>query len=83
MNSTLAPARIDTVVDDDAAAKYGAKTDGSGAAATTEVVEELVQLIDRGELELPIARAFPLDQVREAYALLEGSHPPGKIVLVP
>ncbi len=79
----IAPARIDTVVDDEAAAKYGAKTDGSGAAATTEVVEELVQLIDRGELELPIARAFPLDQVREAYALLEGSHPPGKIVLIP
>ena len=42
-----------------------------------------MQLIDDGELELPIARMFPLDQVREAYALLEGSHPPGKIVLIP
>jgi NADPH:quinone reductase-like Zn-dependent oxidoreductase len=79
----IAPERIDTVVDDEAAAKYGAKTEGGREAANTEVVEEIVQLIDSGELELPIARVFPLDQVREAYALLEGSHPPGKIVLIP
>ncbi len=79
----IAPGRIDTIVDDDAAAKYGAKTEGGEAVANTEVVEEMVQLIDDGELELPIARVFPLDQVREAYALLEGSHPPGKIVLIP
>ncbi len=79
----VAPERINTVVDYEAAARYGAKTDGSGAAANPEVVQELVQLILAGELELPIARTFPLEQVRDAYSLLEGSHPPGKIVLIP
>jgi len=79
----IAPDRIDTVADEEGAAQYGAKTDGGRAAANTEVVEEVVQLIVAGDLELPIARVFPLDQVREAYALLEGSHPPGKIVLIP
>ena len=43
----------------------------------------MVQLIVDGKVELPIARTFRLDQVRDAYALLEGSHPPGKIVLIP
>jgi NADPH:quinone reductase-like Zn-dependent oxidoreductase len=79
----IAPERIDTIVDNDAAAKYGAKNDGQGAAAGTEVVEELVALIAAGEIELPIAASFPLDQVREAYTLLETGHPPGKIVLIP
>ena len=79
----IEPARIDTIADDEAAAKYGARTDGGRQASNTEVVEEIVQLIDDGELELPIARVFPLDQVRDAYTLLEGSHPPGKIVLTP
>lgn len=79
----IAPERIDTVVDYEAAARYGARTDGGRAAANTEVVEEIVQLIVNGKLELPIARTFPLELVREAYALLEGGHPPGKIVLIP
>jgi NADPH:quinone reductase-like Zn-dependent oxidoreductase len=79
----IAPARIDTIVDDEAAARYGAKTDGSQAAASTEVVEEVAQLITAGEIELPVAAGFPLDQVREAYTLLENDHPPGKIVLIP
>ena len=55
----IAPGRIDTIVDYEAAAKYGAKTEGGEAAANTEVVEEMVQLIDDGELELPIAARIP------------------------
>jgi hypothetical protein len=77
------PQRVDTIVDNEAAAKYGAKTDGQGAASGTEVVEEMVALLAAGEVELPIAASFPLDQVREAYTLLENGHPPGKIVLIP
>ena len=79
----IAPERIDTVVDFGAAAEHGAKTDGGSAAANTEVVEEVAQLLAAGELELPIAKAFGLDQVRDAYTLLERGHPPGKIVLIP
>jgi NADPH:quinone reductase-like Zn-dependent oxidoreductase len=79
----VAPQRINTIADYEAGSKYGVKSDGGAAAASTEVVEEVVQLLADGELELPIARAFPLEQVREAYRLLEGAHPPGKIVLIP
>ncbi len=42
-----------------------------------------MQLIVDGDLELPIAQTFPLEQVRDAYTLLENGHPPGKIVLIP
>ena len=79
----IAPERINTIVDDEAAAKYGAKNDGGMAAARTEVVAEVARLIVSGEIELPIAASFPLEQVREAYTLLEEGHPPGKIVLLP
>jgi NADPH:quinone reductase-like Zn-dependent oxidoreductase len=79
----IAPQRINTIVDNEAAGKYGAKTDGQSAAAGTDVVQEIVALIAAGKVELPIAASFPLDQVREAYTLLENGHPPGKIVLVP
>lgn len=79
----VAPQRIDTIVDFDAAAAHGARTDGGREAANTEVVEDIVQLLVAGALELPIAATFPLEQVREAYALLEEGHPPGKIVLIP
>lgn len=80
----IAPDRIDTIVDNEAAAQYGAKSDGSQAASTTAVVGELVELITSGQIELPVAASFPLEQVREAYTLLErGSRGPGKIVLIP
>jgi NADPH:quinone reductase-like Zn-dependent oxidoreductase len=79
----VSPERVDTIIDWDAAQKYGAKMEGSAAGASTEVLAELAGLIDRGELEVPIARVFPLDQVRDAYRELERRHTRGKIVLVP
>jgi NADPH:quinone reductase-like Zn-dependent oxidoreductase len=79
----VAPERIDTIIDWAAAERYGVKTEGTAAAATTEVVAELARLIDRGELEVPIARVFQLAQVRDAYRELERRHTRGKIVLVP
>jgi NADPH:quinone reductase-like Zn-dependent oxidoreductase len=77
------PDRIDTIIDFAAAQKHGVKTDGSAAAATAQVLAELLGLIAQGELEVPIARTFPLDQVRDAYRDLEQRHTRGKIVLVP
>jgi NADPH:quinone reductase-like Zn-dependent oxidoreductase len=79
----VAPERIDTIADYEAGSKYGVKTEGGGAGARPEIVAELAQLLVDGELELPVAASFPLERVRDAYALLEGSHPAGKIVLIP
>jgi NADPH:quinone reductase-like Zn-dependent oxidoreductase len=77
------PDRIDTIIDLAAAQKYGVKTDGNAAAASAAVLAELAKLIAAGELDVPIARVYPLDQVREAYRELEQRHTRGKIVLRP
>ncbi|MEJ1969467.1 MAG: NADP-dependent oxidoreductase [Rhizomicrobium sp.] len=79
----VAPDRIDTIIDFAAAAKFKVKTDGNGAAANAEVLAELAGLIDTGRLEIPIAKVYPLDDVREAYRDLARRHTHGKIVLVP
>lgn len=75
--------RIDTIIDFEAAAKYGVKTDGNAVGASAEVLAELAALVDKGALEVPIARVYPLAEVREAYRELERRHTRGKIVLRP
>jgi NADPH:quinone reductase-like Zn-dependent oxidoreductase len=78
----VAPGRIDTIADF-AAAGLGVKLDGNAAGASAVVLAELAGLIAEGKLEVPIARAYPLEQVRDAYSELEHGHTRGKIVLVP
>jgi NADPH:quinone reductase-like Zn-dependent oxidoreductase len=75
--------RIDTIIDFAAAEKYKVKADGNAVAGTAEVLGELVGLIAAGKLEIPIAKVYPLSQVREAYQELEQRHTRGKIVLEP
>lgn len=77
------PERVDTIADPEAAARHGAKTDGSAVGASATVLAELAELIADGRLEIPIARTYPLDQVRDAYRELERRHTLGKIVLHP
>jgi NADPH:quinone reductase-like Zn-dependent oxidoreductase len=79
----VAPDRIDTIIDRTAALEYGAKTDGSATAANTDVLGELAGLIAQGRLEIPIAKTYPLTEVRDAFRELEQRHTLGKIVLVP
>ena len=79
----VAPERIDTIADFPAAARYGVKTDGNAAGASAEVLAEVARMIVEGTLEIPIARVYPLDQVRDAYRELEHGHTLGKIVLHP
>jgi NADPH:quinone reductase-like Zn-dependent oxidoreductase len=45
------------------------------------VLGELARLGARGELEVPIARTYPLEQVRDEFRELERQHTHGKIVL--
>ena len=79
----IKPERVDTVVDFGAGQKYGVKTEGTAAAANAGVLAELAKLIDEGSLDVPIARVYPLEQVREAFRELEQGHTRGKIVLEP
>ena len=75
--------RIQTVIDFAAVREYGVKAEGSNAARNASVLAELATLIASGDLEVPIAATFPLDQVRAAFSLLEQGHIRGKIVLLP
>ncbi len=77
------PERIDTIANFEAVAKYGVKAEGTAQAASAEVLADLAQRIDQGKLEIPIARTYPLAEVREAYRELEQRHTRGKIVLIP
>jgi NADPH:quinone reductase-like Zn-dependent oxidoreductase len=77
------PERINTICDWQAAARVGARTYGEGAAACAVVLGELARLASRGELEVQIARAYPLERVRDAFRELERRHTHGKIVLRP
>ena len=77
------PSRVDTIVRFDAVQQYGVKAEGNAAGASTAVLAELAGLIAAGELEIPVAATFPLDQVRDAYRLLAQGHIRGKIVLLP
>jgi NADPH:quinone reductase-like Zn-dependent oxidoreductase len=77
------PERIDTVVRPDAVAKYGVKGDGNAAGSSAATLEELAKLIASKEVELPVARTYPLAEVGAAYAELAKGHLRGKIVLIP
>jgi len=79
----IAPERIDTIVDFAAVAREGVKAEGTAAAASADVLAELAGLIDAGRLEVPIARVYPLEDVRAAFTELAEGHTHGKIVLVP
>jgi NADPH:quinone reductase-like Zn-dependent oxidoreductase len=52
-------------------------------ARTAENLAGLAERIAAGDLVLPVAAAFPLDQVASAFEALESSHAPGKIIVLP
>jgi NADPH:quinone reductase-like Zn-dependent oxidoreductase len=79
----VAPQRIDTIIDWDAARRHGVRTDGNMAAGSADTLAELARLIAAGRLEIPIARVYPLAEVRDAFRELERRHTLGKIVLRP
>ena len=42
----------------------------------------VAEMVDSGDVEIPIAKTYPLNKVKEAYRELEKHHTHGKIVLV-
>ncbi|MFJ9622155.1 NADP-dependent oxidoreductase [Streptomyces sp. NPDC101181] len=74
------PDRVLTVSDFAAAAELGVRT-------TTEIrydqLTEFARLAAEGILFVPVARAYPLDQIQEAARLSQSRHPGGKLILTP
>jgi NADPH:quinone reductase-like Zn-dependent oxidoreductase len=79
----VAPERINTIIDYEAVQRLGVHGQGTHAIASAPLLAELAGLVADGRLEIPIARTFPLDQVRDAYHELANRHTHGKIVLLP
>jgi NADPH:quinone reductase-like Zn-dependent oxidoreductase len=79
----VAPERINTIINFAAAKKYGVKTAGNQDAANAHVLADLARMISAGQLEIPIAKVYRLEDVRAAYRDLERRHTRGKIVLEP
>jgi NADPH:quinone reductase-like Zn-dependent oxidoreductase len=79
----VAPQRINTIIDYDAVQRLGVQAQGTHAIASAALLTEIVGLVADGSLEIPIARTFPLAQVRDAFTALAERHTHGKIVLLP
>lgn len=77
----VAPNRINTIIDFEAAARHHTHTDGSAKAESSTVLAEIANLVATGELQVPIAAVYDLKDVRQAYTQLEQGHTGGKIVL--
>ncbi len=76
------PERIETIISFQRAGEVGAQTKGSADGSQTEVLANVADLILDGKLDFPIAATFGLDEVRDAYELLEQRHSHGRVVLV-
>ena len=79
----VAWARINSIVDRAAAQQHGVKTSGTYDLASRATMKKLAELVVAGELEIPIARVYPLEDVQDAYRELARRHTHGKIVLRP
>lgn len=76
--------RIDTIIDWPAAGRTGAKAEGMATVKDpAAVMTELAALVAAGQLTVPIARTYPLEQVQDAFRELARRHTRGKIVLLP
>jgi NADPH:quinone reductase-like Zn-dependent oxidoreductase len=78
----ISPDRINTIIDFEAAEKYKVKTDGSAAAGNAGVLGEVAAMVNNGDVDIPIAKTYPLSEVIQAYDELEKHHTMGKIVLI-
>ncbi|MER5948476.1 NADP-dependent oxidoreductase [Streptomyces sp. NPDC001904] len=72
-------------VQDDRICTIAAQVDGvtaaNGANAVPGALEEIARLVAAGQLHVPIAESFPVEQIRRAVELQAGRHVRGKIVI--
>jgi NADPH:quinone reductase-like Zn-dependent oxidoreductase len=77
------PDRIDTIADFEAVEEHGVRGEGNAAGGGAPTLALLAGLVADGRLEVPIARTYPLAEVRAAYRDLADGHTHGKVVLLP
>jgi NADPH:quinone reductase-like Zn-dependent oxidoreductase len=75
--------RINTIIDFEAVQRLGVKSEGTHSIASVPLLAELAAMAADGSLDVPIAKSFRLDQVRDAFSELAERHVRGKLVLVP
>jgi NADPH:quinone reductase-like Zn-dependent oxidoreductase len=62
------------------AAQIGGITPANGADAAP-AIDEVARLVARGQVRVPIAASFPVEQIRAAVELQAGRHVHGKVVI--
>jgi NADPH:quinone reductase-like Zn-dependent oxidoreductase len=63
------------------AAQIDGITPANGANAAPGAIEEIARLVATGQLRVPIAARFPVEQIRAAVELQAGRHVHGKVVI--
>jgi NADPH:quinone reductase-like Zn-dependent oxidoreductase len=63
------------------AAQVAGITPANGATAPEGALEEIAGLVAAGQLRVPIAASFPVEQIRAAVELQAGRHVQGKVVI--
>jgi NADPH:quinone reductase-like Zn-dependent oxidoreductase len=74
---------INTIIDYEAVQRLGVQGQARTRSRPRRCLPELAALVADGSLEIPIARTYRPDQVRDAYRELAQRHTHGKIVLLP
>lgn len=68
-------------IDEAVAIEHGITALGQMTHVTTDILNELTQLVEGGVVSAQISQVFPLDQVKEAYRAKENGDVDGKIVI--
>ncbi|MER6946207.1 zinc-binding dehydrogenase [Nonomuraea sp. NPDC000554] len=77
------PGKVITIADFAGAAEHGVRfSTGSDGQAIGEIFADVLPLVARGAVRMPIAREFPLERTADAHRLSEDGHLLGKIVLI-
>jgi alcohol dehydrogenase len=67
--------------DEELTKKYGVKAISQQSRPTSDKLQKIAELIDKGVLKVNVDKVFPLEQAPEALEYLKEGHPRGKVVI--
>ncbi len=77
------PERVVTIADFEAAQRNGTRVVFGHESTTARTLASLAEMIANGDVVVPVAATYPLDEVQAAYTALAERRTRGKIVLLP